>query len=224
MNRILRFANFVALAALLLAAAARPAQADSFNVSLDTSSLSGTQVLAFLLTDGDGVVDNSATLSGFAFGGGAAQGTPDYLGSTGVSGDLTSGIAMDDTSLSTAIFTQDFTPGSSLSFLLNITDNFAGGTPDTFAMEICNSTLTLCYSDDTSTGAMLVLNLLGGPLAPSDFILNGASDQNLPAPVVTEGSSGNAPEPSSLLLLAAALLSLRMARHRRRDEPNSMAA
>jgi hypothetical protein len=213
MNRILRFANFVALAALLLAAAARPVRADSFNVSLDTSSLSGTQVLAFLLNDGDGVVDNSATLSGFAFGGGAAQGTPDYLGSTGVSGDLTSSIAMDDSSLATAIFTQDFTPGSSLSFLLNITNNFAGVTPDTFAMEICDTTLTTCYSDDTNTGAMLVLNLTGGTLSPSSFILNGASDQNLPAPVVTEGSSTATPEPESLLLLGLGILALGCGRH-----------
>jgi hypothetical protein len=197
-NRMLQIVALVVIGVTLAAASAR---ADSFDVSLNTSSLSGTQVLAFLLNDGDGVVDNSATLSGFAFGGGAAQGTPDYLGSTGVSGDLTSGIAMDDTSLATAIFTQDFTPGSSLSFLLNITDNFAGGTPDTFAMEICNSTLTLCYSDDTNTGAMLVLNLTGGTLAPSDFILNGASDQNLEPPVVTTASSAPVPEPRTLLLL-----------------------
>ncbi len=198
-NRSTSIIALVVLAATLTAASAR---ADSFNVSLDTSALSGTQVLAFGFTDGDGVVDNSATMSAFNFGGGSAVGLPLYLG-TGVSGDLTSGVAMDDSGFA-ALFAQQITVGSGLSFTLNISNIFAGGTPDALAMYLCDAALSSCYSNDSSSGAMLVLNLTGGTLSPSSFILTGADDQGLLAPVVTiPGTS--VPEPSSSLLLLIGL-------------------
>lgn len=200
--RINRMLQMIVVVGFALAIAAASAKADPFTVTLNTSPLSGTQVLAFLFNDGDGVTDNSAFLSNFAFGGGGALGTPDFLGSTGVNGNLTSGIAMDDSGF-TAIFTQEFTPGASLSFLLNSTNNFAGGTPDTFAMAVCDTSFN-CYSDDLNTGALLVLSLTGGTLSTSSFTLNGASQQKLDAPVVTTGTTG-VPEPGSLLLLASGL-------------------
>ena len=205
--RINRMLQIIALAVMGVTLAAASARADSFNVTLNTSSLSGTQILAFGFNDGDGVADNAVMLSAFTFGGGSAvTGTEDCtlggaLSGAGCSGNLTSGVTLDDTGF-TAFFDQQFNAGSSLSFNKNTTNSFAGGTPDNFAMYVCDSTLTTCYSDDTSTASMLVLNLTGGTLAPSDFILNGASDQNLPAPVVTEGSTST-PEPGSLLLLGA---------------------
>ena len=200
--RINRSLQIIALAVLAATLTAATARADSFNVSLDTSALSGTQVLAFGFTDGDGVVNNSAAMSAFNFGGGSAVGLPEYLG-TGVSGDLTSGIAMDDSGFS-ALFAQQFNVGSALSFSLNISNIFGGGTPDALAMYLCDVGLSSCYSNDSSSGAMLVLNLTGGTLSPSSFILNGADDQGLPAPVVTI-SETSVPEPSSSLLLAMGL-------------------
>lgn len=203
--RVNRIFQIIALASLAVVLAAFSARADggTVNVSVNTSSLSGTQTIVFGITDGDGVADNSVALSGFNFGGGSAEGSASYIGS-GVSGDLSSVIAMDDSGFS-ALFEQQFNVGSSLSFVLATTDNFAGVTPDAFAMYICDATLSTCYSDDAGTGAMLILNLTGGTVTPSSFILTGASDQGLPAPVVT---AVTAPEPTSVLLLGFGLVVL----------------
>jgi PEP-CTERM motif-containing protein len=196
MHRILRF---TLLAGLVFVFAASAARADSFNISLNTSPLSGAQLIVFGLTDGDGVANNTITLAAFDFGGGSALGSPDLLGTTGATGSLTTGIAMNDTSFQ-ALFSQEFNPGSSLSFLLTTTNNIAGVTPDAFAMSVCSTTLTTCYSDDAATGALLVLNLLGGTLSPSSFTLNGASAQSLQPPLVAA-----TPEPATLLLLGTGL-------------------
>lgn len=203
----------LAVAAITFAAAGAQADTTSFDVSLNTSALAGPQTLLFGITDGDAVADNTVTLSNFNFGTGSALGSPSISG-TGISGDLTSGISLNDSGFS-ALFSQQFDSGSSLSFLLNTTNAFTSGTPDAFAMYVCNSDVSACYSDDASTGAVLVLNLTGSALTPGSFTLNGASDQDLPAPVVTVATgtgtgtgtgNSNVPEPSILLLVVCGLL------------------
>jgi len=196
MLRTIRFSLFAGIILFLAAASAR---ADSFSISLDTSPLSGTQDIVFGLTDGGVLDNNTVTLSAFTFGGGGAVGSPDLLGTTGATGDLTTGITLDDSSF-IVLFSQQFNPGSLLSFVLTTTNNSDGVTPDAFSMSICSADLTICYSDDQSTGALLVLNLPGGALSSSDFTLNGAGAQNLQAPLVV------APEPAGLLLLTGGLL------------------
>jgi hypothetical protein len=189
-------------------------RADSFDVSLNTSSLSGsTQILAFGLNDSDGS-SNTISLTGFNFGAGSAiAGTQDCtldgaLSGAGCSGNLTGGVMLSD-SAAEVFFDQQFTVGSSLSFAMTTTNNFAGGAPDGFAMYLCNATLSDCYSDDLSTGALLVLGLGGTPLTPSSFTLNGASAENLPAPVVTAGTGTvPTPEPGGLLLFGLGALVL----------------
>jgi hypothetical protein len=210
---------FPVIAATVLVSLLVPAgRADSFDVSLNTSALSGTtQVLAFGLTNNDGVADNTISLTGFNFGtgGSAVSGTQDctlggFLSGAGCGGNLTSGVTLTD-SATEAFFDEAFTVGSSLSFAMTTTNAFAGGIPDGLAMYLCNATLSSCYSDDSSTTAMLVLGLAGTPLTPSSFTLNAATAQGLPAPVVTAatGSGGTtAPEPPAVLLLGLGVLAL----------------
>ena len=202
----------IALAALL-AVAASGAKADTFDVSLNTSSLSGTtQTLAFSLTNNDGAADNTISLSSFDFGGGSAvSGSEDctlggLLSGVGCSGNLSSGVSLTDTA-DEVFFSEQVNVGSSLSFALTTSNNFAGAIPDGFFMYVCSADLSTCYSDDTTFLEMLQLGIDGTPLTPASFTVFGASAQGLPAPVVTTPSS-SMPEPSGLLLLGAGILVL----------------
>src|SRR5579871_5069955 len=90
------------LGALLLAGAGAGRAQTTFTVSIDTSALMGNPggpfSLDFQLTDGSGTNDgnNTATLSNFNFGVGAATGTANLSG--GASGSLSSGITLTDNS------------------------------------------------------------------------------------------------------------------------------
>jgi len=199
--------------ALFFLIAAGQAKADDFDVTLNTSALTGPQILAFGFVDGDASVNNSVTLSNFAFSGGNAVGPADYMGTTGVSGDLGSAVMLNDSGF-TALFTETFNPGASLSFLLSTTNSFAGTTPDALAMYVCDTSLN-CYSDDPST-AMLQLDLTGNPLSPSSFTLSGATDQGLPAPVVTiPGTTMTTPEPGTIFLVGSSMLLAAAGRRKR---------
>jgi hypothetical protein len=178
------------------------------DVTLNTASLSGTQTIAFSLTNGDGVTNNTVILQGFNFGGGAALGTPTYMG-TGISGNLTSGITMTDKDF-LELFSQQFKVGSALSFTLTSTNAFAGGSPDGFLMYLCDATFTTCYSDDPVTGALLSLQLTGKPLTNADLVLTGAAAQGLAAPAVTA-----IPEPRFSLMIAIAGAGLALLRRKK---------
>src|SRR5439155_15367315 len=80
--RRVSWAMFFVLA-LMLAMAQRPAHAGIINgsVSLDTSGLSGTFELGFILTDGSatGDANNTVTLGNFGFGGGSRRSAAHHI-------------------------------------------------------------------------------------------------------------------------------------------------
>jgi hypothetical protein len=213
MKRVFRGLLVTIVVTLLMAASQRPTQADviSGTASLDTSGLSGIFELAFIFTDGSGAGDanNTVTLSNFLFGGGSAGAVDTTLTTGGVSGDLTTGAMIIDSSFLN-VFASSFTPGSLLSFDFGLTTNVdAGGTPDQFSLTLLQSDGAVVNTVDPSgANSLLTVNLDSASPIFSVF----ASDLT-PAPVVT--ISVDMPEPPSVLLLAIALLAgLRLALRR----------
>ena len=198
--------------ALLVLSVTREACADVFTVTLDTSPLSGAHTLIFGLTDLDAGI-NTISLSDFDFGGGSiVAGSDDctlggLLSGVGCSGDLSSSVVLQDLE-PLVLFAQQFNPGLALTFTLTTTNDFVGPFPDQFSMFLCDLTGT-CYSDDpAATGALLLLDLVGGILSASSFIVFGAAELGLAAPVVTA-----VPEPMALVMLGGGVAAV-MARRR----------
>ena len=184
----------------------RPAQAGvvTGTVSLDTSTLSGPFELAFVFIDGSGTGDgnNTVTLGNFLFGGGSAGAVDTGLSTGGVSGDLTSGASLVDSSFFN-VFASSFTPGSLLSFDFSLTTNVdGGGAPDQLSLVLLQADgITPVATEDPSGGdSLLTVNIDSASPAFSTF----ASDLTS-APIVTTSA---VPEPPTLLLLAIGLLSV----------------
>jgi len=192
-------AMFVVLALMLALAQQRPAQGAVINgsVSLDTSGLSGTFAIGFLLTDGSGAGDanNTVTLYTFAFGGGSAGAV--LATAAGASGDFATGVTIVDSEFFN-FFAQAFTAGTVLTFDFGLTTNVdAGGTPDQFSMGLFQSDGTPIPSGDQS-GAVLVVNIDSAQPGFLSF-----ATELTPSPIVT--LAANAAEPSTVSLLALAL-------------------
>jgi hypothetical protein len=202
-----------------------PARADFFyHVQMNTSALIGHPAgpfsLDFQLIDGDGVANNTVTLTNFAFGSGSPSGAPTLTG--GASGDLSSQVSLTDTGVLNE-FTQGFTPGNTLSFDLSATGHFAGGTPDAFSFAILDKSSSELPTL-SSSGAFVQMDFGGGAPTVQTFASDpntapagGGNPVSIAAPTVQLASA--APEPSTIGLLACAALplvgSLRTARHRR---------
>jgi hypothetical protein len=201
----------------------------SFTITIDTTGLAayGTPpapfALEFQFNDGDGTVNNTATLSDFNFGtGGAAVGAPTYnctsgsgAACSGITGDLSSTVTLSDSSDFFNEFIQQFTPSSSdpLNFLLNLTTNVEPSIPDSFSLAIFDSSGT---GIPTSFFDVFVQIDITSPLAIATY----ASDTSisppgcptcpaiaLSAPVVDLATTP-VPEPGTFVLLLGGLFGL----------------
>ncbi len=165
-----------------------------YDVLINTSPLmtssAGPFSLDFQFTDGSGTSDgnNTVTVSNFDFGSGAPIGMPIIVG--GVVGDLTSNITMTDVEYFND-FMQEFTPGATLGFRLNLTSNEdLGGVPDEFSLAI--------YDGAYNGNAMLI----------ADIRANTAPLQTYPSEALALDAPDVVPEPSTGWLFAGGLFLL----------------
>ncbi len=185
-------------------------------VTVNTNVISGLAgyAIAFSFQDGSGLVpgdsNNTATLSNFNFGGGSSAGSPVLLG--GASGSLSAGVVLADSDFS-SLFVQGFTPGASLSFILDLTTNAdASLIPDFFGFGILFNGTPLPTLDDLGGDNLLYVNIDSASLA-FGFATVAVSPVALDAPVLSAPpppppGPGQLPEPGSLPLLLAGLAGL----------------
>lgn len=214
------------LAATLFVFAAGTAHADLIlDVTLDTSPLTAAEAasaepfsLAFQLDQGSQAGNNSATISDFSFGAGGSAGSscpaalsPCIFG--GASGDISSSVDL-NTSTAFNALVETFTPGDTLSFVLDLTTNVdAGGTPDAFAFSILDSSGNpIPTLDPTGADTLLTIDIdsaspttLTYATDPSSNTLGGAGPSiTMDAPIVS--SPAAVPEPSESGIVCVGVL------------------
>lgn len=190
-----------------------------FNVTLDTAPLvghpSGPFQIDFQFNDGDGVANNSAVIDQFAFGGGSATGNPATTG--GASGSLSTQVNLADSSFFND-FIEGFTPGSTLSFRVNLSTNFAGGTPDQFSFAILDSNgFEIPTSDPLFTNTLIRIDLDSANPTVQSFVPDPQSFPGATAPVIAFGQPNGNPVPLPPALLLALPLGLLVVNAARRE-------
>jgi hypothetical protein len=195
-NPLLKSSLLLATGLLLSAGAAHAAL---YHVSVNTSALTtpansgnGPFSIDFQLNSGGTLGNNTAVISSFIFnGGGAPFGPANLLG--GASGSLSGSITLTDSNPFNEFY-QEFTPGASFEFDLNLTENVdAGGIPDSFSFAILDGSgfniPTTGFGD-----SLFQVDLNPSSQAPN---ISGATGSYLGVVAV--------PEPSSAFLGLAAL-------------------
>ncbi len=132
--------------------------ASIFNITIDTTPIQGTSgALAFDFLDGDGLVNNTVTISNF---------TSDATLSTGVpTGDITGTLSPGPVVLGDGDFfnewLQDLTFGATLNFQLEITGNGPfTPVPDSFSFFLLDNTLfPYATSDPLGADALLIVDI-----------------------------------------------------------------
>jgi hypothetical protein len=181
--------------------------ADPVAVNLNTSPLFGGQFsLVFDLIDGDATANNSATVNNAQFGGGGLIGSPILTGSA--AGSLSGIVTLTDSAFFNEYF-HDFSSGSLLSFVLDFTANFAGGTPDSLTfLLIDNSTgFPIPTLAPLGTDVFLAVDLNGSSPVVQTFGTDPArTNFAIAAPDVS--SVASVPEPNFAVLIGAGLVGL----------------
>jgi len=200
----------LALASLLVLTSGRAEGDVTFDVSLDTSSLvanpgEGPYALDFTLIGSQG---NAVTISDVQFGAGGLAGAP-IVPTNGASGDLTSGVTLDDSASFFNDFNQVFTPGDLLTFRVMATNQFDGvSAPDNFSISILTGDGLSFPTTDTLASTLVDLDLTGTPL-DSLQIFQADTSQSFPdgSPVFALGppTVTAVPEPSTLALMLIGL-------------------
>jgi hypothetical protein len=180
-------------------AAAPRVEAATYQVSIDTSSLSGTAAsLAFDLTDSD-ASNTTAVVSNFA-----TNGTVGAVVSAtaGVSGSLPGAVTLTDAEFFNSLV-QAITLGTALSFTLDMDTALSGSVPDAFAFSILDAAGALSIVDtDLDADVLLLLEANGTPGGN----LSVAGESTPSVPVSATPAAVPAPATVLLLVVGAALL------------------
>jgi hypothetical protein len=200
----IRYASLIAGVYWVLSPALMQAN-QLYIVNLNTAPLIGHLAapfyLDFQLNDGSGTGDanNTATLSNFQFGGGCAIGSPSTQG--GASGNLSSTVVIHDSTFLNEFY-QQFIPGNTLSFTLDLTTQVESPTPDQFSFAILDNTLT-----ELPTQGFFDVFATIDIDSPSPPVQTFTSDPNVPPAGGGRGITIAAPtvqavpEPTTLVLL-----------------------
>ncbi|MEQ1529730.1 MAG: NF038129 family PEP-CTERM protein [Methylococcales bacterium] len=194
----------VLMAGLVLSVNCLSVNATTVNVSVDTSALYGSaSFMVFDFLDGDATPDNNVTISNFNFGGGVASLSPPVYSCTsdstgvacaGIYGDLNSAVTMNDQFDFYNEFVGQFSMGSVLSFTLDYSANFAGGTPDSFLFSLLDGNGNVIPTSDP-LGTDTLLNVDLSSLGIID-VSGGTGPNTVASPVVTA-----VPEPGIWVLM-----------------------
>lgn len=193
-----------ALATIVLASASFASAQIAFNVTVNTSALSGSVAnplyLDFQLNDGAGWGDgnNWATISNFQFGGGSAVAPATAFG--GATGNLASSVWLTDSTPFNELY-EGFVPGSWLSFKVSLSTSLdAGPTPDLFGFAILDNALSNIPTNAPGTDMLVQVNIDSSTPTVWAF---GSVDGAIAAPQIAP-----VPEPSTYGLLGGAGLLL----------------